>query len=298
LTASIYLARFRRSVVVLEAGDSRAALIPLSRNCPGFPDGIGGRELLRRLRKQAGSYGAEIITAPVEAIELEDGGFALSTTAGRVKASFVILATGIVDRAPRIAGLHEGISLGRIRLCPVCDGYEVIDQRIGVAGDGRDALKEAIFLKDFSPHIYLLANFPDDIGSAERASAAGVRVDIWDTVDDVKLDETGLIVMMADGTVRPLDVLYSAMGSDVRSELAVNLGASCDDEGYILVGPHLETSVPGLYAIGDVAKALNQIAVSFGHAALAAAHIHNRLRKRFPPSAAASCATFGHHRET
>jgi thioredoxin reductase (NADPH) len=77
------------------------------------------------------------------------------------------------------------------------------------------------------------------------------------------------------------------MGCDVRSELAVNLGAGCDEEGYVLVGEHLETSVRGLYAIGDVAKALNQIAVGFGHAALAAAHIHNALRERAPLNARA-----------
>jgi thioredoxin reductase (NADPH) len=69
------------------------------------------------------------------------------------------------------------------------------------------------------------------------------------------------------------------MGCDVRSELAACLGADCDEEGYVLVGQHLETSVPGLYAIGDVAKALNQIAVGFGHAAMAASHIHRTLRE-------------------
>src|SRR5687767_12748417 len=90
---------------------------------------------------------------------------------------------------------------------------------------------------------------------------------------------------MGDGLpARQLDVVYPAMGGDVRSELAINLGADCDQEGYILVGTHLETSVAGLYSIGDVAKALNQIAVGFGHAALAATHIHNDLRKHVLPN--------------
>jgi thioredoxin reductase (NADPH) len=76
--------------------------------------------------------------------------------------------------------------------------------------------------------------------------------------------DSGFDVIMGDGLpARQLDVVYPAMGCDVRSELAINLGADCDQEGYILVGTHLETSVAGLYAIGDVAKALNQIAVGF-----------------------------------
>jgi thioredoxin reductase (NADPH) len=100
---------------------------------------------------------------------------------------------------------------------------------------------------------------------------------------------SGFDVVMADGSpARQVDVVYPSMGCDVRSELAANLGADCDEERYILVGRHLETSVPGLYAIGDVAKALNQIAVGFGHAALAAAHIHNALRESTPERAGAS----------
>lgn len=274
------LARFLRSVIVFEAGDSRAALIPMSHNCPGFPDGIAGKALLCALRAQASSYGADIRLVPVAAIERQGDVFFLSTTAGTIEASHVILATGIVDRVPSIEGLLEGISLGRIRLCPVCDGYEAVGKRIGVVGPGAAALREAIFLRDFSPDVVILANYPDDLDMADRSDAAARGIRIWDTVDDVRLTDADLEVAMVDGSTRHLDVLYSAMGCDVRSGLAESIGASCDDEGFVLVSEHLETSVPGFYAIGDVAKSLNQMAVGFGHAALAATHIHNALRNR------------------
>jgi len=283
LTASMYLARFKRSVVVLEAGDARAALIPMSRNCPGFPEGIAGEDLLRRLRHQALTYGAEIIHAVVKTIDARDGAFALSTASGTVEALFVILATGIVDKVPAIAGLREGISGGSIGLCPVCDGYEATGKKIGVMGQGQGALKEALFLRTYSSHVFMLANFPGDVGEAVRNQAADAGIEIWDTVADVAVDATGLDVAMADGSARQLDMLYPAMGCDVRSELAADIGADCDDKGFILVNAHQETSVPGLYAIGDVVQALNQMAVGFGHAALAAAHIHNTMRKRSPP---------------
>lgn len=282
LTAATYLARFRRSVVVLDAGDPRAALIPLSRNCPGFPEGVGGSELLCRLRKQACAYGAEIVEAPVLSINGQQDAFTLSTHSGNIKAARVVLATGLVDKAPAIAGLQEAIAAGWVGLCPVCDGYEASAKRVGVVGQAEDALKEALSLLTYSKDVIVLANDPEDVGEAVRKRAAISGIEIWDTIADVTIGADGLAVAMADGSSRQLDMLYSAMGCDVRSELAMRIGADCDDKGFILVGPHLETSVAGVYAIGDVAQALNQIAVGFGHAALAATHIHNALRDRDP----------------
>lgn len=122
LTASMHLARFKRSVVVLDAGDPRAALIPMSRNCPGFPEGIGGKDLLRRLRHQASTYDAEIVHAVVETINVRHGVFALSTAPGTVEALFVILATGIVDKVPAIVGLREGKKVRRRGAGPEPDG--------------------------------------------------------------------------------------------------------------------------------------------------------------------------------
>ncbi len=281
LTAAVYLRRFLRSVVVFDAGGARAEFIPASHNCPGFPEGISGRDLLQRLRQHAKGYGAEIIQAGVERIHRNNRSFTVSTEFGAFDASRVILATGIVDKAPAIAGLRNAIATGSVRLCPVCDAYEAKGKRIGVAGPEQKALNEALFLRTYSSHVVMLANKPGDISEGTRTKARAAGIEVWDKVDDVVLGSPGLGVVMADGSrTRMLDVVYPAMGCDVRSELASNIGADCDDDGYILVGPHLETSVPGFYAIGDVARALNQIAVGFGHAALAATHIHNALRER------------------
>ena len=279
LTAAIYLSRFLRSVVVLDGGNARAALIPLSRNCPGFPEGIGGEELLRRLRQQANDYGAETAQESVTSIEASDGSFTLSTTSGMVQASFVILATGIVDKAPAIPDLRECIATALVRLCPVCDAYEAVGKKIGVVGPAHAALTEALFLRDYSSDVCILARGREDIGKPALQKAAGAGIEFWDYAS-VNVGASRLEVVMRDGTRRPLNIIYSAMGCDVRSELATSLGVDCDATGYILVGAHLETSVPGLYAIGDVAKALNQIAVGFGHAALAAAQINSALSKR------------------
>lgn len=279
LAAAVYLARFLRSVVVFDAGDARARLIPRTHNCPGFPDGIPGEDLLARLKQQTKVYGTEIIQARVDCIERTNESFILKTTTGVTHASCVVLATGIVDKVPAIEGLHDAIGAGTIRLCPVCDAYEAAGKRIGVIGPDHLALKEALFLGDFSRHVCLIVSRPEDVTEAVRAAALAANVEICDLVDHLDAHDGGVEVVMRDGSARQIDVLYPAMGCDVRSELAANLGADCDDDGYVLVGAHLETSITGLYAIGDVARALNQIAVGFGHAALASAHIHNALRR-------------------
>jgi len=190
----------------------------------------------------------------------------------------MILATGIVDKAPAMNGLREAIAAGLVRLCPVCDAYEAKDRHIGVAGPEQLALKEALFLRGYSRHVAILANYPHDLSDDTRKTAVAAGIGIWDTVDNIIPQESSLSVVMADGEPpRRIDTLYPAMGCDVRSQIAKHLGADCDHEGYIVVNQHLETSIAGLYAAGDVVRALNQIAVAFGHAAIAATHIHRSL---------------------
>ena len=279
LAAATYLGRFMRSVVVLDAGNARARLIPSTHNCPGFPHGISGVDLLARLREQATSYGARIVAATVNSVDRRGDGFILSTTDGMFETSFIIMASGVVDRAPAMPGLKERVAAGKVRMCPLCDGYEVAGKRIGVIGPEDLALGEAMFLRHYSSDIVLLAKPPSDFSPATRMQASQAGIELWDSVDDIEDDGPGLAVAMAGGSARRgLDTIYVAMGCDVRSELALSLGASADEEGYILVDRKLRSSVQGLYAIGDVAKALNQIAVGFGQAAIASTDIHNALR--------------------
>jgi thioredoxin reductase (NADPH) len=168
LAAAVYLARFLRSVVVFDSGDARAKLIPRTYNCPGFPEGIAGEDLLTRLKEQAKAYGTDIIEACVECVERTNGPFSFTTTAGVTQASRVVLATGVVDKAPAIAGLHEAIAAGTVRLCPVCDAYEAAGKRIGVVGPEHLALKEALFLRDYSSHVCIISNYPEDVSENTR----------------------------------------------------------------------------------------------------------------------------------
>jgi len=126
LTAAIYLARYLREVVVVEDGRSRALWIRRSHNCPGYPDGIPGPELLTRLRRQAQRYGAPLWSGRVDALERGLGDTFMCSLGGEpLEASTVLLATGAEDVAPPIPDLDEAIRRGVVRHCPACDAYEV-----------------------------------------------------------------------------------------------------------------------------------------------------------------------------
>ncbi|WP_352929260.1 NAD(P)/FAD-dependent oxidoreductase [Mesorhizobium sp. M0938] len=277
LAAAIYLGRFRHRVVVVDANEARAMLIAESRNCPGFPEGISGADLLHRLRAQADKYGATLVEGQVSSIEPTVGGFGAETNAGRIGARKIFLATGIVDLVPAIPDLREAIARGSVRLCPVCDGYEVIDHRVAVIGEEAKALREAMFLKQYTQHVTMLARYLPDFSARTRRVAMEGNIAICDAFERFVPAGSGYDALLGDGAVRHFDVIYPAMGCRVRSELALAMGVKCCDDGYVVVDKHQRTSVDGVYAIGDLVKALNQIAVAFGQAAIAATDAHNDL---------------------
>jgi thioredoxin reductase (NADPH) len=279
LTAAIYLARFCRTVLLADSGKSRAALIPESHNYPGFA-GIRGSELLARLRNQALNYGARIELSEITALH-RGHSFVAQCEVGTWLARSVILASGLVDEAPQIEGLTDPIAGGLIRYCPICDGYEAIDKRIGVLGPVNGAGKKALFLRTYSRDVWLFAtDFPESPSYfQQRLCEAGVR--LAGKPLRVQRNSRSLSVLLAGGAYQEVDVLYPAMGCYVRGQLATALGAECSEEGNLKVDAHQQTTVDNLYAVGDVVTDLHQLSVAIGHAAIAATHIHNRLPPRY-----------------
>jgi thioredoxin reductase (NADPH) len=138
LTAAIYLQRFHRSICIVDNNRSRAGKIPLSHNYPGFPDGVGGEELLRLLNEQLAKFGGAVAQGTVANLQKSaDGNFNADVDGRRIVAKTVLLAAGVVDIEPDIAGYERIKDTGLIRFCPICDGFEFTDDRIGVIG--RDA---------------------------------------------------------------------------------------------------------------------------------------------------------------
>lgn len=279
LTAAIYLARFRREVLVVESGESRAAWIPRSHNHPGFPEGVRGPVLLDRMRRQAERYGARIVNGRVETLSAHGDEFRLEGEAGPLAARRVILATGVQDNAPPIPGLEDGVARGLVRICPICDGYEVIGQRVGVIGLDDHCAREAVFLRTYSDHVAFIhvGSGPLPSATARALGEAGVEI-IESALRRVRIRGRRITAFDFEaGEPRTFDVVYSALGVTPRTRLAVQAGAKLDAGGRLVVDDHQETSVPGLYAAGDVVRGLNQISTAQGEGAIAATDVHNRL---------------------
>jgi len=285
LTAAIYLARFHLRVQLFDAGASRAALIPCTRNHAGFPDGVSGRALVDRMRRQAQMTGAELHQGRVDQLMSADGAFVAQVGARSIRAKTVLLATGVTNHPPQMsADLHAAaLAAGRLRYCPVCDGFEVTDQTVAVIGSGARGMKEALFLRSYTKDVTLISNGPNHtLDAAQRAELTAGAIDILDgPAIDFRLEADGLNVNTASGR-RTFASIYPALGSQVHSDLAKALGATLADDGCIKVDDHQRTSAPGLYAAGDVVSGLDQISHAMGEAGVAATTIRNDLAQKAP----------------
>jgi thioredoxin reductase (NADPH) len=284
LTAAIYLARFNRKVAVIDDGHSRARLIPRTHNYPGFAEGITGLRLLENLREQAETYGATQLDGRVERLENSNGRFTAHWADQQRTSTRVIIATGLIDKSPRIPRLDEAIAGGLVRYCPICDGFEASDQRIAVLGHGSDACGKALFLRSYSNSVTLLTldgSTPDEAACDELEKARVARPAA--SVAGIDLGQGVVEVTLTNGERTSFDTLYPVLGCQIRSELATALGAAHNDTGCLIVDQHQQTTVDGLFAIGDVVSDLHQIVVAAGHAAVAATRVHNTMPRNLKP---------------
>ncbi len=280
LTAAIYLRRFRRQVFVIDKGHSRLDLIPVTHNFPGFPDGIRGPQLLENLRCQLRKYEGDVTEGEVASLHREGELFVAEYGGHKVRARTVLLASGIADTGLPIENWREAVAAGAVRLCPVCDGYDVIDRHIAIASSATNPVEHALFMRTFSQHVTLFERVKEvSLDAAQRGELeqAGVRYVTSPLLGVTMSDDMHPVLHTEDGEQYRFDVLYPMLGETARSDLASALGAQTSDCQALVVDAHQCTTVPGLYAVGDVVEGLNQISVAAGQAAIAATTIHNVL---------------------
>ena len=282
LTAAIYLARFHLRLHLVDAGRSRAALIPRTRNHAGYPGGIAGTDLLDRMREQAAEFGVAVSHGIVETLRRDGVLFEALVDGVWIAARTVLLATGVVNNRPPIAPeLHDlALARGLLRYCPICDGYEVTDQRVGVIGTHAHGVDEAVFIRMFTRDVTLISpQAAHALADDERARLEDLGIAIVDgPCAPLRVEGDAMIVTTPGGTLR-FDSVYPALGSVIRSELAVGLGADASTDGCLVVDDHQRTSIAGLYAAGDVARGLDQISHAMGEAGVAATTIRNDLAR-------------------
>ena len=284
VTAAIYLARFHLSVRVVDAGQSRVTWIPRTRNHAGYPGGIPGTELLERMRTQLAEFDVLVEDAVVEGLHRDGDGFVATLVTGEtIAARTVLLATGVVNRQPPISPELHGVAMARglIRYCPICDGYEVTDKRVGVIGNRSHGFKEAVFLRTYTRDVTLIAPDADvELSDAEHAKLRELGVEtVGGPCAGLRIDGDRIVAPTPKGDLA-FDSIYPALGSVIRSELAMALDAEGSSDGCLVVDEHQRTSVPGLYAAGDVVKGLDQISHAMGEGGVAATTLRNDLAER------------------
>jgi thioredoxin reductase (NADPH) len=281
LTAGTYLGRFRRRTLLIDAGQSRAAWIPITHNLPGFTEGISGPDLLNRMHAQSDLYGAKRLTGTVERLTRSKTGTFLATV-GRteIKAQRVLLATGGLDVEPEISGIRAAVRDGLIRYCPICDAFEAAGRKVALVAYGKCRVREALLLRGYTANLTVLTlgrEMHITRTESQLLADAGVRI-VTDPISRFSRHGDDVAAWPTDTEAPVLfDVLYSALGTRIRSQLAIDLGASCDEDGALAVDRHQRTTVPGLFAAGDVVQGLSQVSIASAHAAIAATTMNAEL---------------------
>lgn len=280
LTAAIYASRSRLSVLVVEEmlSGGQIATTEKVENYPGFPEGIGGLELGQLLEDQARNFGAEMALATVEKVVLSGDRKEVHTTDGVFRGRTMLIATGTRARPLGVPGEEELKGRG-VSYCVTCDGSFFQDKTVMVVGGGDSALEEALVLTKFAAKVYvvhrrnelraigilqdrviehdkielILSTEVDKINGEDRVESVTLRNKVQNKQWDVPVDGIFLYVGLLPNT-------QFLNGSLKRTE-----------QGYLVTSDAMETSIPGVFAAGDIReKGLRQVVTAVADGAIAA----------------------------
>ena len=263
LAAGLYASRARARTVIFETGLPGGQIVTTDwiENYPGQPDGMPGSELGELMQKQAESFGAEVRSfAIVEGIEPRGEDFVMTVDGKPVGAKSVILATGAVPRKLHVPGEAEYTGRG-VSWCAVCDGALYRDKTVAVVGGGDAAVEEAMFLARFASRVHLIHRRGEL--RATRCIAEKVHTNDkvefhWSrTVKEIQGADGKVSGLLLESTVGesdevlPLDGVFIYVGIVPKSDLVKEL-CDLDERGFVVVDTANMTSLPGLFAAGDV----------------------------------------------
>ena len=288
LTAGLYASRAHLKTILLEAmiPSGQAYMAERVENYPGFPDGISGRELIERFVQQATKFGLEIQQF-TKVVKVELKGEQKLVTAGEKKfsASALIIASGAQWNTLGVPGEGEYTGKG-ISYCATCDGAFFKDQEVAVVGGGDTAIEDALYLARIARKVFLVHR-RDQLRAQKilqnKAQEEQKIEFVWNTIvkeirgkDQVK---TVVLENVKDAKQRELAVsgVFIAVGQRPNTDFVRGV-IELDDKDYIITDHDCATSVPGIYAAGDVRqKGLRQISTAVGDGALAVAAVEKYI---------------------
>lgn len=285
LQAAIQLGRYEHKVLVIDTGYGRSTLCRSYRNILGWPDGVSGEELRRLGRLQAERLGVtfvqdEVVQAVVKG-RVGDG-FELWGKSGReYEASTLLLATGLIDRMPELPNLNECLGL-TVYVCPDCDGYEIKDRNTLVMGSGDAGAAMAIKLRHRTKKMTYVNHQHRAVKSEllEEMQKKGI---VYKTEDlaEIVVDSPGKFngVVLKDGSRLEAERGFIAFGgNEVKSDLARQLGAERMENRHVITDSRSKmTSVPFVWAAGDVGVHAEQVVIAMGEGSQAAIWMNKAL---------------------
>ena len=279
LSAALMLGRCRRRVLLCDDGKPRNRF---SHALHGYltRDGIAPSELNAIGRTELEQYGVEWRNVSVSGAVREDAGFQVSLADGHdERARFLLIATGVVDELPDIAGLRE--CYGRsVFHCPYCDGWEHRDQRLGVLGQGKSGVQLSLSLKTWSPNLVLLTNGSRlDPPARERLSRNGIEVVTARIARIVHHEARMTNVEFQRHEPIALDAIFFTTGQHPRCDLASSLGCAFNRKGTVDTGTLSETNVPGVFVAGDASRDAQFVVVAAAEGVKAALAINQAMQR-------------------
>jgi thioredoxin reductase (NADPH) len=263
LTAALYSARANLKPLVIEGLEAGGQLMltTLVENWPGFRDGIMGPDLIADMRAQAERFGTEIIRGQVLSVDLRSRPFTVTLADAKYSCRSLIIATGA---SARLLGLSsERTLLGHgVSTCATCDGYFFRGKPIAVVGGGDSAMEEAIFLTRFASHVTVVhrrdtlraSKIMQDKAFANAKISFEWNADVEEIIDTTRGEVTGIRLInnrTGDRKMVPVEGVFVAIGHTPNTGLFKGQ-LELDSNGYIVTHLGSRTSVPGVFACGDV----------------------------------------------
>ncbi len=272
ISASLYTARGGLSTMVVSRGSGALGKTDKIQNYYGFPDLISGEELEQNGIEGAKKVGVEFLEAEALGLGFEEK-LTVETTKGVFSADYVVLATGVQRKTPKIPGLQELEGRG-VSYCAVCDAFFYRQKPVAVLGSGEYALHEAEVLLASASSVTLLTNGAEPAADfPEEVQIVRSRIEKIEGTDHVEA------VLLEDGSRITAEGIFIAYGTAGGSDLAKKIGAQTDGN-HVVTDEKMRTTVPGLYAAGDCNGGMLQIAKAVYEGAVAGTEIVKQSRGR------------------